>query len=74
MPDPTDDRWKLELASVIDQESVLHLDDLVFRRTAIGDNPIRAKKLASEIASLFDWNEDRRSSEIQRILSGSNFR
>jgi glycerol-3-phosphate dehydrogenase len=73
MPDPNDGSWRLELATMIGQESVLHLDDLVFRRTSIGDNPTRAKKLAPEIASLFDWNEDRCRSEIQRILSGANF-
>ena len=73
MPDPADGSWKLELATMIEEESVIHLDDLVFRRTSIGDNPTRAKKLAPEIASLFDWDENRRRSEVQRILSDANF-
>ncbi len=71
-PDHTDGNWRIELASMIDAESVLHLDDLVFRRTSIGDNPTRAKRLAPEIASLFDWNEDRRRSEVQRLLGDAN--
>lgn len=69
MPDENDSSWKDVLTKIIDTESVLHLDDLVYRRTSIGDNRMRAQKLAVEISDLFAWEENRRLKEIASIES-----
>jgi len=70
MPEAGDERWKSDLVKLIVQESVLHLDDLVLRRTGIGDNPARVRRLSAEIAALFDWDEHRREQEIRELLDG----
>jgi glycerol-3-phosphate dehydrogenase len=59
--------WKEYLKKIIDEESVVHLDDLILRRTSIGDNPNRAFELASSISHLFGWDSERREMEIGRI-------
>ena len=56
--------WKNDLKQLIEHESVLHIDDLVYRRTSIGDNPDRVRILAEEIASLFEWDEERKQREL----------
>jgi glycerol-3-phosphate dehydrogenase len=72
MPDAAAGDWKRELTALIEEESVVHLDDLVFRRSAIGDNPARARKLAPEISALFDWSDERRGDELQRVDGEAN--
>ena len=69
LPEGDDNTWKMDLGKLIKQESVLHLDDLVLRRTSIGDNPQRTSKLAAEIATLFNWDENRRDQEIHGLLN-----
>ncbi|NNM20018.1 MAG: FAD-dependent oxidoreductase [Gammaproteobacteria bacterium] len=68
MPPDSDSSWKKHLAALIKEESVIHLDDLVLRRTSIGDNPRRARRLATQIADVFDWDEQRREQELSRLL------
>ena len=69
MPTKDDMAWKIDLKHLIQQESVVHLDDLVYRRTSIGDNPARVRILAEEIASLFEWDESRKQRELSNLLS-----
>lgn len=69
MPGENDSSWKDALTKIIETESVVHLDDLIYRRTSIGDNRLRAQKLAAEISDLFKWSESRRLSEIASIES-----
>ena len=45
----------------------MHLDDLILRRTSLGDNPRRALRVAPELCDLFDWEEERRRKEIRRV-------
>ena len=68
LPGKNDSSWKDILSKIIETESVVHLDDLLFRRTSIGDNHIRAEKLAAEISNLFDWEENRSLSEITSVV------
>jgi glycerol-3-phosphate dehydrogenase len=68
LPDAADASWKNGLLELIREESVMHLDDLVLRRSAIGDNPARAEKLAEEIAQLFDWETSRAMQEVSTLL------
>jgi len=64
--------WKSELKKIIDEESVVHLDDLILRRTSIGDNPLRALELAEKIALLFGWDSSRTEMEIERLKKHYN--
>ena len=67
MPDENDLTWKAALRKIIETESVVHLDDLIYRRTSIGDNRIRTERMAAEIAGLFGWESNRRHHEIASI-------
>ena len=66
-PQENNFNWKEELKTIIQQEAVEHLDDLVLRRTTIGDNPERALDLAAEICELFPWNAEQVEAEINRL-------
>ena len=67
MPPAQDTSWKNDLKALIKNESVLHIDDLIYRRTSIGDNPVRVRALAEEIANLFDWDEQRKLLEVSTL-------
>jgi glycerol-3-phosphate dehydrogenase len=66
-PRDGDPSWKDPLRRIIEEESVLHLDDLMIRRTSLGDNPARAMKISREICGIFQWDEDRCRLEIDRL-------
>lgn len=66
-PGSDDGAWKDKLTQIIKTQSVVHLDDLVLRRTTIGDNQFRAIDIAPEIADLFEWDEARCEKEISRL-------
>lgn len=69
MPPAEDTSWKKDLKTLIKNESVLHIDDLIYRRTSIGDNSNRVRALAEDIADLFGWNEQRKQLEISTLMS-----
>jgi len=62
-----DSNWKDVLRSLIDGESVQHLDDLILRRTTLGDNPERALEIEPWIGDLFDWDDLRCREEMTRL-------
>ena len=66
-------QWKEELAELILKEAVVHLDDLILRRTSLGDNPARAMSLAPTTCGLFDWNNTRKHQEIERLHNHFQF-
>lgn len=68
LPEATDSTWRERLQRIIRQEAVCHLDDLLLRRTSLGDNPLRAVAAAADIALLFDWDEPRRAEEVHRLI------
>lgn len=59
--------WKDDLKKIIAEESVLHLDDLILRRTTLGDNPARALAVAPAICELFEWDTFRCEQELARL-------
>jgi glycerol-3-phosphate dehydrogenase len=67
LPAEGETQWLDELRGVILEESVQHLDDLVLRRTTLGDNPARALQLAPRLAELFEWEGQRSLAEIERL-------
>jgi len=66
-PRDGDPCWKDQLRRIVAEESVLHLDDLMIRRTSLGDNPARAMKISREICGIFRWDADRCRIEIDRL-------
>lgn len=67
--DDLNNGWKKSLVKIIKEESVVHLDDLVIRRSTVGDNPAFALRNSSEICELFDWDNNLKSAEIKRLKS-----
>jgi glycerol-3-phosphate dehydrogenase len=66
-PNIDDPSVRQQLLSIIKDESVCHLDDLILRRTTLGDNPNRALAMAGNLGSLFNWSADRRKLELHRV-------
>jgi glycerol-3-phosphate dehydrogenase len=62
-PEP-DGRWREELRALIAEESVLHLGDLILRRTSLGDDPRCAREVALQICEAFEWDRARRDAEL----------
>lgn len=60
------------LKEIVSTESVLHLDDLLFRRTSLGDNPVKALELAPQLCHLFGWDKDHSELEIDRVKNYFN--
>ena len=67
MPTPGDESWKEPLRRAIAEEAVVHLDDLLLRRSSLGDHPRRAKTLAAATCQLFGWDGQRSGAEIARL-------
>ncbi|PIE59840.1 MAG: hypothetical protein CSA32_02095 [Desulfobulbus propionicus] len=66
-PDEQDDSWKEKLLKIITNQAVLHLDDLIIRRTTLGDNPDRAMAIAPQVAKLFSWDQEQQAREIKQL-------
>ncbi len=66
-PTAGDTGWRRDLRRLIAEESVHHLDDLVIRRTGLGDDPYRAIDIAPHLCQLFDWDEERSTLEFDRL-------
>ena len=67
-PNGSESDWKNQLQVIHEEESVVHLDDLILRRTSLGDNPERAVNIAPEICSLLGWDESRKATEIVKVV------
>jgi glycerol-3-phosphate dehydrogenase len=67
LPDLGDTNWRNAVRALIRSESVLHLDDLVLRRTALWENPESALQSSAALCECFDWEEQRRAREIKRL-------
>ena len=59
--------WQDILKSKIENEEVVHLQDLILRRTSIGNNPITAINQSPAICKLFNWNEEKTNYEINDL-------
>ena len=68
MPSTNDKKWLHILKQLIEEESVIHLDDLLFRRTSLGENSQRISEILPQIRSLFSWTDSRWLQEIDRLL------
>lgn len=53
-----DDGVRNEIARLIDEESVVTMDDLLLRRTEWGVDPHESRAVAERVRTLLDWPED----------------
>ncbi len=59
-----DERLAGALEKLVSEESVLHLDDLILRRTTLWEHPQRVLQSKALLLDLFDWDESRQHQEI----------
>lgn len=66
--------WNLEnkelkeiIKSKAQNESVVHLQDLLLRRTTLGDNPINSLKYADKICDIIGWDKIKTIKEIEDL-------
>lgn len=52
------------LKGIIETESVVHLSDLILRRTSLGDHPERALRILPRLRPLFDWDDLKWNEEV----------
>ena len=62
-----DPGWSDPLRRLVAEEAVQHLDDLVLRRTTLGDDPRTARAVAAPVSELFAWDGPRRKLELERL-------
>ncbi len=56
-----------DLKPLVGEEAVVHLDDLLFRRTGLGENRRRALDMLPRLRPLFPWNDLRWQQECARL-------
>lgn len=56
-----------QLLRLAAEESVIHLDDLILRRTPLADWPGEALQIAEEAGRLLRYDEERRRTEMNRL-------
>ncbi len=67
IPDEKDDGWKAPLKRILEEESVVHVDDLIYRRTSLGENRKRLATLVPMIRDLFSFDEGEWEAELGRL-------
>jgi len=55
------------LKTLIEEEAVVHLDDLLLRRTGLGENRRRVLEILPRLRPLFPWNDLRWQQESSRL-------
>lgn len=65
--------WRKSILAIITEESVLHLDDLVLRRTTICDIPEQAIAIAPALCQIFGWQQERIDNELLRLRQSLSF-
>lgn len=56
------------LKEIVENEAVVHLSDLIFRRTSLGDHPERAIKILPRIRPIFPWDDKKWEEEVEARL------
>jgi glycerol-3-phosphate dehydrogenase len=67
MPDAAGAETIAALKKLVEEEAVLHLDDLVLRRTGLGENHRRRVASLSWLRPLFSWDDLRWQQECDRL-------
>ncbi|MBN2400469.1 MAG: FAD-dependent oxidoreductase [Candidatus Aminicenantes bacterium] len=72
LPTATDNETIVSLKHLVEDEAVVHLDDLLFRRTSLGENRRRSLELLPWLRPLFSWNDLRWQQETDRLKNLPN--
>jgi glycerol-3-phosphate dehydrogenase len=56
-----------DLKTLAQEEAVVHVDDLLFRRTGLGENRRRITELLPRLRPFFDWSDLRWQQECDRL-------
>ncbi len=67
LPEAGGDAWQAPLRRALAEEAVEHLDDLLLRRSSLGDNPARAALLAPAACEVFGWDAARAEREVEAL-------
>jgi glycerol-3-phosphate dehydrogenase len=65
---------RLGLTQILETEAVEHLDDLVLRRTTLGDQPVRALSAARALCALNDRWSQQTDREVARLAANLGWR
>jgi glycerol-3-phosphate dehydrogenase len=57
------------LRTLVEQEAVVHLDDLVLRRSTLWECHRLLPQIATRLCDLFEWDEERRRAELERLAA-----
>jgi glycerol-3-phosphate dehydrogenase len=63
------DGLRSQLLPIIESEMVVHLDDLVLRRTTLWEDPPAVMELAPRLLALFDWDARQAENELARLTA-----
>ena len=63
-----------ELTQILTHEAVEHLDDLVLRRTTLGDQPVRALSAARALCGLNERWREHTDLEVARLAARLGWR
>jgi glycerol-3-phosphate dehydrogenase len=66
VPRPNDRHWAV-LQRIVAEEAVEHLDDLIFRRTNLGDDPVHALAIAPSLCALTERWASEPARELARV-------
>jgi glycerol-3-phosphate dehydrogenase len=66
-PTTADSKTIASLKTLIEEEAVVHLDDLIFRRSSLGENRRRSIEMLPRLRPLFSWNDLRWQQESERL-------
>ena len=62
-----DEAWKTCLEKLIETESVVHLDDLLFRRINLIDTPAKLYQVVEKMPKLINWRSNNWEEEVARL-------
>jgi glycerol-3-phosphate dehydrogenase len=71
LPQDNDNEWKGQLKSIITNEAVQYVDDLLIRRTSLAENKDRAGEIFPFICDLFRLNDIDCKKELEKFIDKS---
>jgi glycerol-3-phosphate dehydrogenase len=66
-PTAANSEFIASLKTLVEEEAVVHLDDLIFRRSSLGENRRRITELVPRLRPVFSWNDLRWQQESERL-------
>lgn len=66
-PEAGDKIWKNMISEIIKNEAVVHLDDLIFRRSTLWEDRQKSIDLVTRYASFFSWDNVDIVTEVERL-------